>query len=231
MTQQAPQQVADQQPQGQAPQQGTSTEQIVQQQQTLPPFKSFATEEEFNNVSAKIRGSVEREILNTLGLKPEDKDKLIKFREAYDNSLTEEQRKEEALQQLSSLKAEITEKDAIIVALTKLSGKDPVEVSKLVKMAKGLVGDDCTIEQALDDVMKFVNKPEQQQAPQGQPQGQAPNVVSKPLNNPSSLPAQDENNPFKNDNLTEQGLLIRQDPAKARELAKMAGWTAQQITF
>ncbi len=234
-TQQAAGQQSATQPQGQAPEQGTPAVQTVQQPtQTPPPFKSFATEEEFNNASAKIRGSVEREILNTLGLKPEDKDKLAKFKEAYDNSLTEEQRKEEALQQLSSLKSEISEKDAIIVALTKLSGKDPVEVSKLVKMAKGLVGDDCTIEQALDDVMKFVNKPEPQ-APQGQPQGlgqgQVPNVVSKPLNNPSPLPVQNENNPFKNENLTAQGLLIRQDPTKARDLARQAGWTEQQITF
>jgi predicted nuclease with TOPRIM domain len=141
-------------------------------------------------------------------LKPDEKDKLAKFKEAYDNTLSESEKQAKNLENLNnevnSLKNEIAEKDAIISALSQMTGKTSADVIKYIKMAKGLVDENTTIEQALSQVFTYT-KAEKKTVP-----------TSKPLNEPSV--AKTEANPFKTDNLTEQGKLIKSDREKAREM-------------
>ena len=176
------------------------------------PFKVFASKEEFDKHSAGILNSAknkaEKELLAMLGLKPDEKDKLAKFKEAYDNTLSESEKQAKNLENLNSevnrLKGEIAEKDAIISALSQMTGKTSADVIKYIKMAKGLVDENTTIEQALSQVFTYT-KAEKKTVP-----------TSKPLNEPSV--AKTETNPFKTDNLTEQGKLIKSDREKAREM-------------
>jgi predicted nuclease with TOPRIM domain len=176
------------------------------------PFKVFASKEEFDRHSAGILNSAknkaEKELLALLGLKPDEKDKLAKFKEAYDNTLSESEKQAKNLENLNnevnSLKNEIAEKDAIISALSQMTGKTSADVIKYIKMAKGLVDENTTIEQALSQVFTYT-KAEKKTVP-----------TSKPLNEPSV--AKTETNPFKTDNLTEQGKLIKSDREKAREM-------------
>lgn len=178
------------------------------------PFKVFNTQEDFDNHSAGImrnaQQKAEKEILHMLGLNPNEKDKLAKFRELYDNSLTEAEKNAHKMEELSndvsSLTAQVKEKDAIIEALCKVSGKGVEDVSKLVKMAKGLVSEDMTIDQALEEVLKFT-KQGTNPAPNPVPTGTPP-----PQSNNNT-----ENNPFKTGNITEQGKLVKEDIEKARE--------------
>lgn len=176
------------------------------------PYKTFATQEEFDKHSAGIlnnaKNKAEKELLAMLGLKPDEKDKLAKFKEAYDSTLSESEKQAQTLEALKSenesLKAKVSEKDALISALTKLTGKSADDVGKFVRMAKGLVDENTTIEQALEQVLEFA-KVEKSSVPQG-----------KPLNEQGSTPKED--NPFKTGNLTEQGKLIKTDREKARSL-------------
>lgn len=179
------------------------------------PYKTFASKEDFDKHSAGILNSAknkaEKELLALLGLKPDEKDKLAKFKEAYDSTLSEAEKQAKNLENLTnevnSLKNEIAEKDAVIVALSKLTGKKSDDVNKYVRMAKGLVDENTTIEQALEQVLSFmkVEEPKANPVPTG-----------KPLKNPASV-ANDEN-PFKTGNLTKQGELIKTDREKARSL-------------
>lgn len=175
------------------------------------PYKIFTSKEDFDKHSAGILNSAknkaEKELLAMLGLKPDEKDKLAKFKEAYDNTLSESEKQAKNLENLTnevnSLKNELTEKDAIIAALSKLTGKNSVDVSKYVKMAKGLVDENTNIEQALEQVLSFMKV-------------EKTNPVGQPLNNPST--AQNEINPFQTGNLTKQGELIKTDREKARAM-------------
>ena len=94
------------------------------------------------------------------------------------------------------------------------SGKTVEDVSKFVKMARGLVDDETTIDQALEQVFAMANSKVETK----------PTVpVSKPLNEPTtSNPA--EPNPFdpKNGNMTEAGKLMQYDINKARSLYAQA---------
>jgi len=180
------------------------------------PFKSFATQEDFDNETAKIRGNAERktksELFKLLGIDSEDKIEAIK--KAYENSLTEQEKLNEQLKQLETLKAELNESKAIIMALGKLSNKPSEEVTKLVKMAKGLVSDDVTIEQALEEVMKLIQiQPQKPQVPSSTVVVTTPDTTTPPANNP-----------FKDKNLTEMGKLIKENPQKAKELAKAVNY-------
>lgn len=179
------------------------------------PFKVFASQEEFDRHSAGILNSAknkaEKELLAMLGLKPDEKDKLAKFKEAYDNTLSESEKQAQNLQNLTnevnSLKSQIAEKDAVISALSKLTGKDSADVNKYVRMAKGLVDDNTTIDQALEQVLSYmkVEEPKANPVPAG-----------KPLSNPA--PTLPDENPFKTGNMTKQGELIKTDREKARAL-------------
>ena len=175
------------------------------------PFKVFATQEEFNNHSAGImrnaQQKAEKEILHMLGLSPNEKDKLARFKELYESSLTDAEKNAKRMEELSndvtSLNAQVREKDAIIAALCKVSDKKVDDVSKLVRMAKGLVSEETTIEQALEEVLSFT-KPKANPVPTGTPPPQ--------VNTGNA-----DSNPFKTGNITEQGKLVREDIEKARE--------------
>lgn len=179
------------------------------------PYKTFTSKEDFDKHSAGILNSAknkaEKELLALLGLKPDEKDKLAKFKEAYDNTLSESEKQAQTLENLNnevnSLKSQIAEKDAIIVALSKMTGKNPADVDKYVRMAKGLVDDNTTIDQALEQVFGFmkVDEPKTNPVPAG-----------KPLSNPA--PTMPDENPFKTGNLTKQGEMIKTDREKARAL-------------
>lgn len=188
------------------------TENTVVKESVDNPFKVFSTQEEFDKHSAGIlnsaRNKAEKEILSLLGLKPNEKDKLSKFKEAYDNTLSESEKQAEKLTSLSKevdlLKAQIEEKDAIIKVLSELSGKKSLEISKYIKMAKGLVDDNTDITQALTQVLDYVKK---SNVPQGS------EIVTSSVK-------QVEDNPFKTDNLTKQAELKKSDREKAREMYK-----------
>ncbi len=185
------------------------------------PYKTFATQEEFDRHSAGILNSAqkkaEKELLSLLGLKPDEKDKLQKFKEAYDATLSEAERKNKELETLTSestrLKSEVAEKDAIIAALIKSTGKSADDVMRIVKMSKGLVDENTTMEQALEQVLSFSEA--KTETPKPTPQGTPP---TEP--NPQGA----EVNPFKKEtyNATEQGKIFKADPNKARALYKEA---------
>lgn len=181
------------------------------------PFKSFATQEDFDNETAKIRGTAERkvrsELLKQLGIDSEEK--LAQVKSAYENSLTEQEKITEQLKQLETLKAELATNKAIITALSKTSNKSEQEITKLVKMAKGLVSEDCTIEQALDEVLSLVGKVEKPQIPVSQV------VVTTP-----ETSAIVEDNPFKDKNNID-GIMkaIKENPERARQMAKAVGYS------
>ncbi len=177
------------------------------------PFKTFSTKEDFDNHSAGIRSSaekkVEKELLALLGLKPDEKEKLTKFKEAYESTLSESQKQTEKMsgleKEVESLKAEVAEKDAIIKALSKLNEKDFGDISKYVKMAKGLVDENTTMDDAMTQVLAMVKQEKKPNVPTGTPPDKG---------TPSN---QTEKNPFKTDNLTEQGKAIRMDREQARK--------------
>ena len=183
------------------------------------PYKTFATQEEFDRHSAGILNSAqkkaEKELLSLLGLKPDEKDKRQKFKEAYDATLSDSEKKAKELEALTTetagLKARNAELEATISALTKATGKKAEDVSKIVRMAKGLVDENTTMEQALEQVfaMSTSKEPEIKPTPQGTP----------PVESSSKAP---EENPFKTGNLTEQGKIYKADPEKARVLYKEA---------
>ena len=180
---------------------------------TTEPYKTFTSKEDFDRHSAGILNSAknkaEKELLAMLGLKPDEKDKLAKCKEAYDATLSESEKQAKNLENLNeevkSLKSQIAEKDAIISALSKLTGKNSSDVDKYVRMAKGLVDENTSIDQALEQVLDFLKVPEQKPIPSG-----------KPLNDPNSIPTVE--NPFSSGNLTKQGELIKSDREKAREM-------------
>lgn len=180
---------------------------------TTEPYKTFTSKEDFDRHSAGILNSAknkaEKELLAMLGLKPDEKDKLAKFKEAYDATLSESEKQAKNLENLNeevkSLKSQIAEKDAIISALSKLTGKNSSDVDKYVRMAKGLVDENTSIDQALEQVLDFLKVPELKPIPSG-----------KPLNEPNSAPTVE--NPFSNGNLTKQGEMIKSDREKAREM-------------
>lgn len=182
---------------------------------TTEPYKTFISKEDFDKHSAGILNSAknkaEKELLAMLGLKPDEKDKLAKFKEAYDATLSESEKQAKNLENLTSevdsLKSQIAEKDAIIATLGKLTGKTSADVSKYVKMAKGLVDENTTIDQALEQVLSFmkIEEPKTNPVPAG-----------KPLSNPA--PVVTDENPFKTGNMTKQGELIKTDREKARAL-------------
>ena len=175
------------------------------------PFKTFSTKEEFDNHSAGIRSSaekkVEKELLALLGLKPDEKEKLSKIKEAYESTLSEAQKQTEKMNglenEVQTLKAEIAEKDAIISALSKLN-KDFGDISKYVKMAKGLVDENTTMDDAMSQVLSMV-KQEKKNVPTGTPPDKGTGKTNT------------EKNPFKSENLTEQGKAIRMDREQARK--------------
>lgn len=184
------------------------------------PYKTFASKDEFDRHAAGILNSAkskaEKELLALLGLKPDEKDKLAKFKEAYEATLTEREKQAKDLgilnSQVAELKSALAEKEALILALGKTGGKSAEDVDKYVKMARGLVDENTDISAALEQVMAMAGLAGTQT--KGVPKG-------SPLPDPSGGGgAQD--NPFKSGNLTEQGKMITADREKAREAYRAA---------
>ena len=154
----------------------------------------------------------EKELLAMLGLKPDEKDKLANFKEAYDKTLTESEKQAKSLEELKNqvkdLQEELSSKDAIIAALSHFSGKKMEDVDKVVKMAKGLVDENTTIQDALEQVFLLTKNKE--------------SIKSPPLADGSKKLT--DKNPFAKEtfNMTEQGHLINEDRQKAREMYKLA---------
>lgn len=190
------------------------------------------SQKQFDDATAKARGSAEREtrrkILAELGLKDDEMDKLSAFKEAYQNSLSDEEKRNQVMEDLQAenltLTQEVEEKEYTIKALIQLTGKNEDDVEKIVKMAKGLKTDDNTIDDAIKEVITMINpaapttdpaKPTNVDIPKGQP-------IQQPS---TTVQINTQDNPFKagSVNLTKQGELIRTNPELAKKLAAEAG--------
>jgi len=190
------------------------------------------TQKEIDDANKRLRFSVEpkttEKLLAALGLKPGDETKLESIKAAYDASLTEAERNNEAItsanERIIELEAQVKGYEGEIAALYALSGVDETRAKTMVKMAAGLVSDEVTIADAVKTVAGLLGGADAA-APEstggsGMPQG-------APLNQAATRP-QSEGNPFKAGptfNMTEQGRLINADPDKARRLAAEAGST------
>lgn len=192
------------------------------------------SQEQFDNATAKARGSAEREtrrkILAELGLKDDEMDKLSAFKEAYQASLSDEEKRNAIMEDLQAenltLTQSVEEKDYVIKALIELTGKKESDVDKIVKMAKGLKTEDNTIEDAIKEVISMINidtKPAAQQVIVDN----SNMPISQNIQQPSEKVVIDTTeNPFKAGqiNLTKQGELLRTNPELAKRLKAEAGY-------
>lgn len=187
-------------------------------------YKTFKTKEEFDKHSLGVlnsaKKSAEKELLSLLGLKLDEKDKLVKFKEAYDATLSESEKQAAQMQTLTGeveqLKSQLSEKEAVILALSKFSGKSDLDVQTVVKMAKGLVNEETSIDEAIGKVVELYNH-SKTTVPTGE------NL--KPAGTDNVSPK----NVFLSGNLTEQAILIKNDKEKAKTeyfkaFGKMPNW-------
>lgn len=205
--------------------------------QTTEPKKDEGnktySQKDLDDTAAKARGSAEREtrrkILAELGLKDDEMDKLSAFKQAYQDSLSDEEKRVTELENLKAdklkLKQDLEEKDYTIKALIELTGKKEEDVDKIVKMAKGLKTEDNTIEDAIKEVITMIN-PEVATSNPVEPTVNPNMPKSEELLQPSKTVTIDTtSNPFAagSINLTKQGELLRTNPELAKKLASEAG--------
>lgn len=177
------------------------------------PFKVFNTQTDFDNESAKIRGSVERSFLKKLGIK--DESELEKVKTAYEASLTQEEKNAQALADLENLKKQSSRKDFIINALAKKSNEAIEDIEKQVTMAESLLS--AGHYETFDDAFQFVLGLKKQEEKPPVPQG-------KKIEQPDVQTT--IKNPFKKGadySLQAQTELIKKDRELAIKLAKEAG--------
>ena len=190
------------------------------------------SQKQLDDIAAKARGAAEREtkkkLLAQLGLKEDEMDKLNAFKEAYEASLSDEEKRNNEISELKATNLQLTqdleEKDYTIKALIELTGKDESDVEKIVKMAKGLKTDENSVEDAIKEVISMIGTQTQPTTPSVT--GVNPNMpISNEIQQPSTVIVDVQANPFKAGqiNLTEQGKLIRTNPELAKKLAKEAG--------
>lgn len=218
----------------QTPQNNEGNNKAVETPQTTEPKKDEGkefTQKNLDDAMAKARGTAEREtrrkILAELGLKDDEMDKLSAFKEAYQASLSDEEKRNQVMEDLQAdnlkLTQEIEEKDYVIKALTEMTGKNEEDVEKIVKMAKGLKTDENTIEEAIKEVMGMIKTEPTTPAttinnvdiPKGQ-------EIQQPS---TTIQVSTEDNPFKvgSINLTKQSELMKNNPELAKKLASEAG--------
>lgn len=124
--------------------------------------------------AAKLRRSVEAEfekkILSQLNI--DSLDKLEHVKTAYEKSLTADEKAAKELKELQTAKAsadsQISDYKIANSVLSQIAGKDPDDISDIVKMAKGLIDDDTPIDSAIKKVMGMMA---QQQPAQQKPSG------------------------------------------------------------
>lgn len=207
------------------------TQPAATQVETKKEEKTYS-QKEFDDNAASTRRATEREttkkLLAKLGLTPDDEDKLEAYKQAYDNSLSEEERKDAEMQQLQEdnieLLQDLEEKDYTIKALIQLTGKKESDVEKIVKMARGLKTDENSIDDAIKEVISMINIKEETPAVQ---QTVNPNMpTSTAIQQPSTVTIDVQDNPFKPGqiNLTKQGELMKTNPELAKRLKSEAGY-------